>query len=126
MERVDETFWSAHYARCQRYIYAWAHSDEFTPDELRRLSAEQRLAEGEFQRALSGRKNVAYPELCARVARGSTRGRSRRQPAVVTPRAERRAPRQPSFRRRARAKSKQFADKNPCLKQAGDGETDVR
>lgn len=63
-----DTFWSAHYARCQKYIYACAHTDEFGAAELRRLSAEQRIAEGEFQRALSGRKNIAYPKLCADVA----------------------------------------------------------
>lgn len=62
----------AHYDQCSRYINAMRHPERFTPDELRALTAQQRLSEGIFQASLSGRKNVAYPKLCAE--RAAARG----------------------------------------------------
>lgn len=83
--RENQSFMEAHYERCKRYIQA-VQSGTASHAELLEITKEQRIHEGLFMKAMMGRKNITYAELCAR--------RNAQKKTAVTGRKGRKAPRQ--------------------------------
>ena len=69
---MSKSFIEQHYDQCCKYIEALKHPGRHTAKELLEITKQQRISEGLFMQSLNGRKNVAYPNLCAQRLREST------------------------------------------------------
>ena len=59
-----ENYYEKHYEQCKKYIEMCSNRFNYTPKEMSQMTKQQRLSENEFIKAMQGRVNLRYPDLC--------------------------------------------------------------